>query len=160
MNLMEWFFWKPEGIFAISCFFFLGYLVICLFRHKLSSMGSWLVIAWALLAVWVWVFTIQKNHVGKAINPMKWFFWKPERAFAVSCFFFLGYLVIRLFSHKLSFMRRRPLLIPAVVWLLYAVWEWVCTVNRGYIRVDLFLIYPILIVVSIYGLSVSIRSLI
>jgi len=36
MNLMEWFLWKPERIFAVSCIFFPGYFIICLFRRKLS----------------------------------------------------------------------------------------------------------------------------
>jgi len=94
------------------------------------------------------------------MNPTEWFFWKPERIFAVSCIFFLGYFVIRLFGRKLPSARSRPLLIPAIAWALFAVWELFCTVKQYNIRVDLFLIYPILIVVSIFGLSVSIGSLI
>jgi hypothetical protein len=94
------------------------------------------------------------------MNPLEWFFWKPERAFAVSCIFFLGYLVIRLLSRKPSSARSWPLLIPAIAWALFAIWEWFCAVKEYNIRVDLFLIYPILIVVSVFGLSMSISSLI
>ena len=94
------------------------------------------------------------------MNSMEWFFWSPERIFVVSCGFFLGYFVIRLFSRKLLFIWSWPLLIPAVAWALFAVWELFSTVKQYNIRVDLFLIYPLLIVVSIFGLSVSIGSLI
>ena len=96
----------------------------------------------------------------KTMNQIEWFFWKPERIFAVSCAFFLGYFVIRLFGRKLSSVRSRPLLIPAIAWALFAVWELFCSVQQFNIRVDLFLIYPVLIIVSIFGLSASIGSLI
>ena len=94
------------------------------------------------------------------MNPMEWFFWKSERIFAVSCVFFLGYFVIRLFGRKLPSVRSRPLLIPAIAWALFAVWELFCSAQQYNIRVDLLFIYPVLIVVSIIGLSVSIGSLI
>jgi hypothetical protein len=93
------------------------------------------------------------------MNPIEWFFWKPERAFAVSCAFFFGYLLVRLFNRKSSFARSWPLLIPAITWGFYAIWECYCTVQKYNIRVDLLLIYPILIVVSVFGLSVIIGSL-
>ncbi|MCK4914233.1 MAG: hypothetical protein KAI59_06630 [Planctomycetes bacterium] len=94
------------------------------------------------------------------MNPMEWFFWKPERIFAVSFAFFLGYLVIRLFNRKLSSAKSWPLLIPAIAWILFGIWEWFCTVKEYNIRVDLLLIYPILIAISVFGLSMSISSLI
>jgi hypothetical protein len=60
----------------------------------------------------------------------------------------------------LLFARIWPLLIPAIAWMLFAIWEWFCTVKEYDIRVDLLLIYPVLIVVSIFGISVSIGSLV
>ena len=78
----------------------------------------------------------------------------------VSCVFFLGYAVMRLLSRKLPSMRSRPLKIAAIAWVSYAIWEWFCTVKQANIRIDLFLIYPILIIVSVFGLSVSIGSVI
>ncbi len=155
---VEWFVWEPERIFAVSCGLFFCYFVICLFSRKSLSMRSWWVIAWILIAIWAWFFTIKKSNLGKRMYPMELFVREPGRIFAVSCIFFFGYFIIRLFSRKLSSVRSWPLLIPAITWGLYAIWEWFCTVKKGNIRVDLFLIYPILIVVSIFGLSVSIGS--
>jgi hypothetical protein len=160
MNPMEWFVWEPERVFAISCALFLGYLIILLFGHKLSLMRSWLVIAWAFIALWAWFFVVKRADLGKTLYPMGWFVRNPERAFAVSCGFFLGYLVVRLFSLKSSSVRSWPLLAAAITWVLYALLEWVCTIKKDNIRVDLFLIYPVLLVVSILGLSMSISSLI
>ena len=94
------------------------------------------------------------------MNPMEWFFWKPERIFAVSCVFLLGYFIIRLFGRRLSSVRSWPLLVPTIAWVLFAIWESFCRAQQFNIRVDLFLIYPVLIIVSIFGLSVSIGSLI
>jgi hypothetical protein len=91
---------------------------------------------------------------------MEWFFWRPERILVVSLAFFLGYLVIHTFRYKWSSVRSWPLLIPAIAWILFAIWERHCTIKESNIRVDLLLIYPVLIVVSIFGISVSIGSLI
>lgn len=94
------------------------------------------------------------------MNSMEWFFWKPEKFFAVSCVFFLAYLIIRLLGRKLPSVQSWPLLVPAITWALFAAWELFCTLEKTNIRVDLFFIYPVLIVVSIFGLSISIGSLI
>ena len=158
---VEWFVWEPETLFAVSCAFFLSYLVICLFSRKLSAMQSWLVIAWVLIAICGWFFAVKgANHLRDPFYPMGWFVWKPGRVFAVSFVFFLCYLVVCLFKRKLSAVLSWPLLITAITWGLYAILEWSCTIKKCNIRVDLFLIYPVLIVVSILGLSVSIGSLI
>jgi hypothetical protein len=93
------------------------------------------------------------------MNLMEWFLWKPERAFVVSCVFFLGYSAMRLLKRRFSTVRSWPLLVPAFAWMLFALWEWFCAIKKYNIRVDLFFIYPILIVASVYGLSVSIGSL-
>jgi len=97
------------------------------------------------------------------MNPTQWFLGKPEIIFVVSCGFFIVYLIInslRLSRRKLSSVRSWSLLIPAVAWLLFAIWEWFYTTKENPIRVDLLLVYPVLIVASIFGLSVSISSLI
>lgn len=48
----------------------------------------------------------------------------------------------------------RPMLIAAVGWLLYAGWEWLVQVRTpdANIRVDLMLIWPVLVVLSLWGL--------
>ena len=73
MNSMEWFWGKPESFFVISCAFFLGYLVIHLFRHKLSAMQGWLVIGWVLIAIWAGFFTVKRANLGDPFYPMGWF---------------------------------------------------------------------------------------
>jgi hypothetical protein len=96
-------------------------------------------------------------------ESIAWFAWKPQMALAISGVFFIGGLIIillRLNNRKLSSVRIWPILIPAITWALYSIWEWFCTVKRHNIRVDLILIYPFLIGFSIFGLSVSISSLI
>lgn len=157
---IEWFVWEPEIVFAVSCAFFLGYLVIRLFSRKLSLVQSWLAIAWVFIALWAWFFAVKRVDLGKILYPMGWFVRNPERILAISCVFFLGYFIISSFSRKLSSVRSWPLLIPAITWGLYAIWEWFCVIKKGNIRIDLFLIYPILIVASILGLSMSISSLV
>lgn len=94
------------------------------------------------------------------MNPMEWFVWKPERIFMVSLVFFLGYLTIYLFSRKRPAVRSYPLLISFVTWITYGVWELFCSVQQYNIRVDLLFIYPVLIIVSIFGISASVGSLI
>jgi len=94
------------------------------------------------------------------MNPMELFLGKPGRILIVSCGFFLGYLIMCLYGRKLPSVRCWPLLIPAIAWGLFAIWEWYCTVNKYDIRIDLFLIYPVLIIISVFGLSVSVGSLI
>ena len=51
------------------------------------------------------------------------------------------------------------LLIPAIAWLLYAVWEWVVTRSspEANIRVDLLLIIPIVIIATIVGIVMALR---
>ena len=89
--------------------------------------------------------------------PIQPFVWHPERIVVVSCAFFVTYFALRLLRHKFSSVRDWPVLIPAIIWGLFAVWEWYCKVQRYNIRVDLLLIYPILITVSITGLFLSFR---
>jgi len=93
-------------------------------------------------------------------NLLNWFVWRPERVFAVACVFFLGDVIMRKFGSKLSPILRRPLLAPAVAWAVFAVWEYYCMEMKSNIRVDLFLIYPFLAIVSIVGIAVSLGSVI
>ena len=72
--------------------------------------------------------------------------------------FFVGYLGLRMFRRKFSSVQDWPLLIPAVIWGLFAIWEWHCKAQQYNIRVDLLLFYPVLIIVSIAGPLLSFRK--
>lgn len=89
--------------------------------------------------------------------PIQPFVWHPERIVAVSCAFFVIHFVLRLLHHKFSSVRDWPVLVPAIIWALFAIWEWYCKEQQYNIRVDLLLIYPVLIIVSIGGLLLSFR---
>lgn len=91
---------------------------------------------------------------------MDLFVGKPELILAVSGIFFFAYFLIRLLGRKLPSMLAWPLLMPAIAWTLFAVWEMYCTLQQYNIRVDLFLIYPFLIVVTFLGFIVSIAGMI
>lgn len=49
--------------------------------------------------------------------------------------------------------RTRPLLMASIGWILYALWEWLVVVftPEANIRVDLMVIWPLLVLLSAYG---------
>lgn len=51
----------------------------------------------------------------------------------------------------------RPCYFAALLWSVYAVWEYVVTREGADIRVDLLLIYPVLLIVSLVTLIMSLR---
>lgn len=73
----------------------------------------------------------------------------------IAAVFFGGHLLLRLFRPS---ARRWSILLPAFAWTLFAPYEWFCA-RKGYdIRLDLALIYPVLIIVTLAGLSLSLWS--
>lgn len=46
----------------------------------------------------------------------------------------------------------RATIVAAVLWALFAPWEWYCAVQRYNIRVDLMLIAPVLLVFTVGGI--------
>jgi hypothetical protein len=83
---------------------------------------------------------------------------KPLNILAMAALFFTGYLALR-FSAPGAGRRPRPLLVPAVAWVLYALWEWLVHVltPEANIRVDLLLIWPALAIISAWALFRSLR---
>ena len=79
--------------------------------------------------------------------------------FAGAGFFLFVYLLIFLSMRKLKSVWSWPLLIVSVTWLLLGVWEMYCATQGYNIRIDAFIIYPALIVISFLGLSVSVGSM-
>ena len=94
------------------------------------------------------------------ISVMQWFVWRPDRILAVSFVLFMLYFGMCLLKGKRPSVRTRLLLVSAALWAVFAGWESYCASKHYDIRVDLLLIYPVLAVISIFGLSVSIGSLI
>jgi hypothetical protein len=81
-------------------------------------------------------------------NSIAFFVWHPERAAWVGLLFLL--------AAPLCYALKRPkipTLITGIFWLLYAFWEWHCKEQRYDIRVDLFLVYPILFTCTLGGLA-------
>lgn len=94
------------------------------------------------------------DWLGLFYSPIKPFVAHPERAAAVATVLLVMFLV-------LGFSRQRiwpwPLLWATGVWVAYAIWEWVILVQEANIRVDLFLIYPVLLVATLWALWSGLR---
>ena len=83
---------------------------------------------------------------------------KPLNILVVTALFFAGYLVLR-FAALGAGRRPRPLLVVAIAWALYAVWEWQVHVHtpEANIRVDLLVIWPALAILSVWALYRALR---
>jgi hypothetical protein len=83
---------------------------------------------------------------------------KPLNILAVAALFLAGHLALR-FTAFGAGRRPRPLFAAAVVWALYALWEWLVQVRtpEANIRVDLLLIWPALAILSAWALFRSLR---
>ena len=80
--------------------------------------------------------------------------------FAAVGFLLLAYLIVFLLKRKFESVLSWPLLVVAMAWMLFAMWEIFC-MEQGYnIRVDALFIYPILILVSLVGFLASVGSII
>jgi hypothetical protein len=95
------------------------------------------------------------------MDPLKMFFapiqpfvWHPERIAIVACILLLAYLMLR----RVGRFRPRPILVSAVIWGAFALWEWYCKIQGYNIRIDLFLIYPVLIIVTVWSLIAGLRK--
>jgi hypothetical protein len=88
--------------------------------------------------------------------PLRPFVQHPERIALVALAFLTSYLVLRRRSPGVV---RWPLLVIASTWAGFAVWEWGCLREQTGIRIDLFLIYPVLVLLTFAGLLPSLVSL-
>ena len=78
---------------------------------------------------------------------------KPLNILAVAIIFLAGYFVLRFTARKIARQSRAPL-IASTAWLLYAVWEWLVQIKtpEANIRVDLFVLWPALAILSAWTL--------
>jgi hypothetical protein len=81
------------------------------------------------------------------ISIIQPFVWHPERAAAVACILFVGFFVLR----SLCRFQSWPILVPALAWGLFALLEADCKARGANIRLDLLVLCPVLIVVTVLG---------
>ena len=76
---------------------------------------------------------------------------KPLNILAIAAVFFAGYLLVTLANIGPG-RHPRSLLVVVGAWTLYAAWEWIVLVRtpEANIRVDLLLIWPLVLIVSIW----------
>ena len=83
---------------------------------------------------------------------------KPQNMLAVAVVFLAGYLALRFTALGIS-RHPRPLLIASTAWGFYAAWEWLVQIKtpEANIRVDLFVIWPVLAILSAWALFRAFR---
>ena len=83
---------------------------------------------------------------------------KPLNILIVAALFFIGFLVMR-FTGVGEGKNAMALLVPTIGWVLYAVWEWIVMIKspEANIRVDLLVIWPVLVILSIWFLVKAFR---
>ncbi len=76
---------------------------------------------------------------------------KPLNILIVAAVFAAGYLILR-FTAAGDGRQAAALLVPTIGWGLYAVWEWLVMTKtpEANIRVDLLVIWPVLLVLSVW----------
>lgn len=93
---------------------------------------------------------------------MKWiaslFVHKPLNILIVAVVFLVGFIALRASAWA---GERHPaaLLVPAIGWGLYALWEWLVMVRtpEANIRVDLMVIWPVLLILSVFFIVRALR---
>ncbi len=83
---------------------------------------------------------------------------KPLNILLMAAVFLGGFLALR-FTGLGAGRHATALLVPTVAWLLYATWEWLVTVKtpEANIRVDLLILWPVLLVLSIWFVVKALR---
>ena len=81
---------------------------------------------------------------------------KPLNILAVAIVFLAGYLALRSTAEA---RHHRALLIAAIAWGFYAAWELLVKIKtpEANIRVDLLVIWPVLAILSVWGLFRAFR---
>lgn len=83
---------------------------------------------------------------------------KPQNILAVALAFGVATLILRFTALGIG-RRLRPLLIASIAWGLYAAWEWLVQVKtpEANIRIDLLVIWPVLLFLSVRALYRAVR---
>jgi CDP-diglyceride synthetase len=93
------------------------------------------------------------DWTGILFSPMKLLVGYPERVAAVATVFLIIFLVLGWQRKTWSWW----LLWATLVWTAYAIWEWVILSQEANIRVDVLLIYPLLVGVTFWAIYKEIR---
>lgn len=95
-------------------------------------------------------YSFRKGIYENFFKAMSIFVWNPWLAAVVGLLIgAIGYSTTKKFSEKTKMMK--SLYVPASLWIIYAVWEYYARMQGANIRIDLLVIYPLLIVVTILG---------
>jgi len=78
---------------------------------------------------------------------------KPFNILIVAAVFLAGFVGLR-FAALGEGKHPGALLVPAVAWAVYAIWEWLILVRtpEANIRVDLMVIWPVLLILSLWSI--------
>lgn len=93
------------------------------------------------------------DWLGLFYAPIKPFVAHPERIAAVASALLVMFLVLGSSRRVWPW----PLLWATGFWVAFALWEWLILVREENIRVDLFLIYPVLLGVTLWALWTGFR---
>lgn len=93
------------------------------------------------------------DWLGLLFAPIKPFVAHPERIAAMATALIVIFGVLGLSRKRWPW----PLLWATGLWTAFAIWEWIVS-REANIRVDLFLIYPVLLITTVWALWSSLRN--
>ena len=94
-------------------------------------------------------------------HAANFFVWHPERAWGIAAAFFLGFFVGCFANRRAARgIRSWPLLVSAVSWTVFGLLEWWCMSQKGNIRIDLFVTWPVVLGITIFCSAWWIGSLV
>lgn len=88
---------------------------------------------------------------------MDFFVENPGRVAVVAGIFLMVFIAFTLLGRTDRRFRGWPFLAASSLWSLYAFWEWLCQGKGWNIRIDLLLIYPTLLAITIAACLLSYR---
>ena len=98
---------------------------------------------------------MSMERIGQSlIWPLQQLVWHPERIAMLA-----GLLLV--LGVGMTFARRRvawPLVVVSLVWFAFSGWEWYCKLREYNIRVDLMLVWPVLLPLTAWGLIAGVKS--
>ena len=84
--------------------------------------------------------------------PIQPFIWHPERAFLVAIIFFVMLSVMFLRKKKNKKVMLWPTMAAIVIWCIFGVNEYFAKINQWDIRVDLLILMPLVLFVSLFSI--------
>ena len=95
-------------------------------------------------------YKLRKDTYDSFFKAMSVFVWNPWLAAGIGLLIgAIAYLTTKNYTENTIMVR--SLYIPALLWLIYAAWEYYARIQGANIRIDLLVIYPLLVTVTIAG---------